>query len=98
MTDKMNEIRALEDKYGLVLFRMALTHLVDVGHQNLTDENVEECVQQIMVQGEADKAGGKITIMTPEFQCEVLHCAAELTQFSIWELFAYIQKYVVISD
>lgn len=94
---KMKEICSIENKYGLVLFRTGLSHLVDVGHRNLTDENVEESIQQIMAQGEEDKANGKIPIMTAEFQCEIVRCAAELAQFSIWTLFAYIKKYVEVS-
>lgn len=97
MKEDLKEIRNIENKYGLVLFRMGLSHLVDVGHRNLTDENVEESVQQIMAQGEEDKANGKIPVMTPEFQCEILRCAAELAQFSIWTLFAYIKKHVEVS-
>ena len=98
MDDEMKAIRTLEDKYGLVLFRMGLSHLVDVGHRNLTDENVGESMKQIIAQGEEDKANGAGSIMTPEFQCGIVRCAAELAGFSIWTLFAYIKKYVAVSD
>jgi hypothetical protein len=99
LTDKKDDIqniRNIENKYGLMLFRMGLTHLVDAGHRNFGDDEVEENIKQIMVQGEEDKANGKISIMTPEFQCEILRCAAELSLFSIWTLFAYIKEYVVV--
>jgi len=96
--EKMKEIRDIENKYGLVLFRMGLSHLVDVGHQNLTDENVEAGIEQIMAKEEDDKANGKISVMTPEFQCDIVRCAAELTKFSVWTLFAYIKKYVTVGD
>lgn len=98
ISNEMKEIRNIENKYGLVLFRMGLSHLVDVGHRNLTDENVEESVEQIMAQGEEDKASGKISVMTPEFQCEIVRCAAELARFSIWTLLAYIKKNVNVSN
>lgn len=98
ISNEMKEIRNIENKYGLVLFRMGLSHLVDVGHRNLTDENVRESVEQIMAQGEEDKANGKISVMTPEFQCEIVRCAAELARFSIWTLLAYIKKYVNVSN
>jgi competence transcription factor ComK len=94
MSEKMKEIRALENKYGLVLFRMGLTHLFDVGYKNFSDEVVADTIKVIMEKGVDDKASGKIPIMTPEFQCEILRCAAELTEFSIWTLFAYIKRYV----
>ena len=98
MNDKkdIQFITNIENKYGLVLFRMGLSHLVDMGHRNLTDENVEESIRQIMAQGEEDKTNGKIPIMTPEFLCEVLRCAAELSKFGIWTLFAYINEHVVV--
>ena len=93
-SDKLNEIRKIEDKYGLVLFRMGLTHLVDVGHRNFADDIVAENIKVIMAQGVEDKAAGKITVLTPEYQCEILYCAAALAQFTIWTLFAYIKKHV----
>ena len=101
MTDRtvdIQHIMNIENKYGLTLFRMGLTHLVDVGHRHLGDGEVEECITQIMAQGEKDRADGKIPVMTPEFQCEILRCSAELARFSPWTLFAYIKKHVVISE
>ena len=94
--DPIKKIRVVEDQYGLVLFRMGLTHLMDVGVRNLDEEAVEECIHQIMDKGEDDKAQGKISVMTPEFQCSIVRCAADLALFSIWDLFAYIKKYVAI--
>ena len=93
---QMKEIQALENKYGLVGFRTGLTHLVDVGHGNLDDEAVDNTIKEILEKGDADKADGKISIMTPEFQCEILRCSAELAKFSVWMLFAYIKKYVEV--
>lgn len=98
ITQRMNEIARLENKYGSLLFRMGLTQLVDVGVRHLTDDNVEASIRQIIAEGEINKANGVITVMTPEFQCEIVRCAAELAKFSIWNLFAYIKKYVPISN
>ena len=95
MKEQLNAIRKIEDKYGLVCFRMGLTHLVAVGYDNLTDDDViAENIKLIMARGEEEKASGKIAVMTPEFQCDILRCAAELATFSIWTLFAYIKKHV----
>jgi hypothetical protein len=98
MPSNMQEICAIEKKYGLALFRMALTHLVDVGTRHLTDENVNEAIKQITANDKADMANGVTAIMTAEFQCEIVRCAASLAKFDIWELFAYIKNYVPISD
>jgi len=98
MPSKTQDIKAIENKYGLVLFRMGLTHLIDVGLRHLTDEIVNENIKRIMAKGEEDEANGVVTIMTAEFQCEILRCAAELGRFSIWELIAYIKKHVDIAN
>jgi hypothetical protein len=98
MSSKKQEISAIENKYGPTLFRMGLSHLADVGIRHLTDENVNEAVKQIAANDEADKANGVVSIMTAEFQCEIVRCAAELATFSVWELFAYIKNHVTVSD
>jgi len=94
--EQIREITAIENKYGLIPFRMGLTHLVDVGFSNLTDENVEAAINKIVADAETDKANGVIQVMTPELQCELIRCAAELAKFSVWDIFAYIKENVVI--
>lgn len=81
-----------------MLFRMALTHLVDVGVRHLTAENVEESIVLIRAKDKAARAGGGVPIMTAEFQIELVRCAAELAKFSTWDLFRYIKEYVHISN
>jgi len=98
ITQRMNEIAGLENKYGSVLFRMGLTHLVDVGVRHLTDDNVEASIRQIIAEGEMNKASGAVAIMTTEFQCGIVSCASELAQVCIWDLFTYIKKYFPISN
>jgi len=98
MADNINAIRNLENEYGLALFRMALTYLVDVGVRNLSDEDVEDSIKQIVAEDEEIKANGDSPIMTAEFQSSIVRCAAELSKFSIWDLFLYIKKYVHISS
>lgn len=88
----------MEDKYGTVLFMMALTHLVDVGARNMTEQNVEEGIKRLMADDEANKCKGVVTFMTPEFQYEILRCAAELAKFNIGDLFLYIKKHVLITE
>ena len=92
---KMNEIRAIEDKYGLLLFGMALTYLIDVGMRNLTEENLNETIEQITAKAGEENAGAKI--ITPDFQCAIIQCAGELAKFSIWDLLRYIKKYITVN-
>lgn len=96
MTEDLKAIRALEDKYGLMLFRMALTHLVDVGVRYFSDGDIEQDISQIMAQGEADKTNGVHPVITPEFKCDIVRCAADFSKFSIWTLFEYIKKHVEV--
>ena len=76
MKERMEDIRNVENKYGLMLFGMGLSHLMDVGHRNLTDTFVEESIRQITAQGEADAINGVAPVMSPEFQCGIIRCAA----------------------
>ncbi len=42
----LNAIKSIEDKYGLILFRMGLTHLVDIGVRNFDEEAVQESIEE----------------------------------------------------
>ena len=96
--DNIKAIQSLENKYGFVLFRMALTHLVNVGVRHFTDEDVEESIKQIIVEDEQIKTTGGVPIMTVEFQSDIVHCAAELAKFSILDLFLYVKKHIHIDE
>ena len=90
---KYNEIRAIENKYGLMLFRCGLSHLVSCGAQLLQDEKeVEACKNKIKSET-PDNA-----IMTAGFQCEIINCAVELSKINIWDLFRYIKTDVEIDE
>lgn len=91
MNEKMQAIRSLDEKYGNVVFRMAIAHLFDVGARHLTDEYVGESLCQINSEHEATIANGKIAFMTPEFQHSILRCAAELSKHGVWDLFRYVK-------
>jgi len=95
---KTQEIRAIENKYGAPIFKMSLAYMVNVGIRHLTDENVKEAIKQITANDEAERAGGVGFRITGEFQCEIVRCAAELSKFSVWDLFAYIKNHVFIAD
>ena len=96
MTDNIKAIQDLENKYGILLFRMALTYLVDVGVHNLSEEDAEETIKQIIAKNEKDKANSGFLILAVDFQCKIIRCATELAKCSIWDLFYYIKYYVHI--
>ena len=78
------------------MFRMGLTHLMDVGMRNFDDENVASACEKIERDARIAGEQGRIQVMTPEFQCGIVRCAAELAMFSVWEILAYIKKHVII--
>lgn len=92
-SSKYCQIKAIEDKYGLMIFRCALYHLVSCGAQALqnTDE-VEECKRSI------SETTSKNSIMTVGFQCDIVDCAVELAGIETYDLFRYIQTDIVIDD
>lgn len=83
---KTNKIQAIENKYGMMLFRMAFTHLMNVGHQHMS--NPELLAESCKTIREKTKPN---SIMTADFQCSLMECAAELTQFSIDDLLRYVK-------
>ena len=92
---KMKEIMALESKYHHMAFSMAFLNLVGEGVNNFDDAYVKEGLKQILAEEEAEKAGGKKEIITPDFKREILLCSAELSKFSMLTLFAYIKKHFI---
>jgi len=93
---KMKEIRALENKYGYIIFRMAFTHVMDAGCSNFDDDSVEKGFKSILAEEEAQKASGERSFVTPDCKRKILSCSAELAKFSIMTLFAYIKEHFIV--
>ena len=68
------------------MFRMGISHLMDVGTRHLDKDLVEETCEAIM-QEDDSKA-----LMTNEFKCEIIRTAYELAQISHVDLLAYISR------
>lgn len=86
--ESKKKIDAIRNKAGEINFRMAISHLVDVGIRHLTEENVEETCKNIM-QEDDSKA-----IMTNSFKCDLVRTAYELAQVDHIDLLVYIQREV----
>lgn len=71
-----------------ILFRMAVSHLMDVGIRHLTDENITETCAEIM------KRDDSHWFMTNEYQCELIKTAGELAKINHIHLLNYISKEV----
>lgn len=88
------KFREIENRYFPLVFRMGITHLIDTGKKHFSDENVAEWIEQLEEQGKKDKENGIHRLMTVDFECEVVRCAAELSKLGIWDMLRYIVKYV----
>lgn len=70
-------------------FRMAISHLMDVGIRHLTEENIAETCREIQKENDAN------SFMTNAFKCELLRTAGELAKIDHIHLLVYIQREIV---
>ena len=81
-------INSIRRNYGEITFRMAISHLMDVGMKNLTPELVNEAKDEI-----AKKDDSK-AFVTNELLCDVVECAGELAKIDATYLLVYIGRNV----
>ena len=81
----LDNIRARHDE---MMFRMAISHLMDVGIRNLTEELCKQTCKAIMLQDDSH------SLMTNQFQCELIWLAHELSKIPHIDLIVYIQRYI----
>lgn len=72
--ESKKRIDAIRNQVNEVLFRMAISHLMDVGIRHLTEENVEETCKKLMQQDDSK------SFMTNGFQCSLVRTAYALAQ------------------
>ena len=81
-------INNLRRNYGEITFRMAISHLIDVGMRNLTPELVNEAKDEIMKQDD------RKMFVTNEVLCDIVECAGELAKINAIDLLVYIGRNV----
>ena len=81
-------INSIRRNYGGIIFRMAISHLMDVGMRNLTPELVNEAKDEIM------KKDDSKMFVTNELLCDVVECAGELAKIDATYLLVYIGRNV----
>ena len=69
-----------------IMFRMAISPLMDVGIRHLTEENITATCESIM-QEDDSKA-----IMSNEFKCELIRMAGDLANINHIHLLVYISR------
>lgn len=81
---QIEEIRNRDE----MLFRMAISHLVDVGIRNLTPKNVELVCIEMMTEDDSH------SLMTNQFKCDLVHVAGLLAEIDHIHLLKYISEEV----
>lgn len=85
--ESKNQIEAIRNK-DEIMFRMAISHLMDVGIRHLSEDNVTQCCEEIMKQDDSH------SFMTNEFQCDLVKMAGRLAKIDHLHLLNYISKEV----
>ena len=73
-------------RYNEVMFRMAISHLMDVGIRHLTEDDIENACKEIMQENDTNH------IMTNEFKCELIKIAGELAKINHIHLLVYVSR------
>ena len=71
------------------MFRMAISHLIDVGIRHLDEDNIEYTCKEIQ------KEDDRKSFMTNDFKCDLVRMAGELAKIEHIHLLVYIQREVV---
>ncbi len=85
---KENKIKLdnLRNRHDELMFRMAISHLMDVGIRHLTEENVKHTCEQIMKEDDSH------ALMTNHYRCDLVWLAYDLAQIPHLDLLVYIQR------
>lgn len=71
-----------------IMFRMAVSHLMDVGIRNLTEEAVKAICEEIKKEDDSN------SFMTNDFKCDLVQLAGELAKIDHVHLLVYISRHV----
>ena len=81
---KLDELRGRDE----ILFRMAISHLMDTGIRYFTEESVARTCAEITKQDDSH------SIMTNKFQCELVKTTAEIAKLDHIYVLTYIGREV----
>ena len=80
----LDKIRSKDE----VMFRMAISHLMDVGIRHLTEENILETCKRIY------KRDDSKAFMTNDYTCDLVMMSGEIAKVPHTDLLVYIQREV----
>lgn len=75
--------------YDEMMFRMAISHLIDVGTRHLDEENIERTCEEIQKEDDSK------SFMTNNFKCDLIRMAGEIAKIDHINLLIYIQREIV---
>lgn len=75
-------------RYDEMMFRMAISHLIDVGIRHLDEENIERTCKAIQKEDDSK------AFMTNNYKCDLIRMAGELAKIEHIHLLVYIQREV----
>ena len=80
----LDKIRSKDE----VMFRMAISHLMDVGIRHLTEENIAETCYEIRTRDDSKM------FMTNEYMCSLIMMAGDIAKVPHTDILVYIQREV----
>lgn len=81
---KIDKIRS----YDEMMFRMAISHLIDVGIRHLDEKNIEFTCKEIQKEDDSK------SFMTNNYKCDLVRMSGELAKIDHIYLLVYIQREV----
>lgn len=88
-TNKYSKLESILNEVSLPNFVMAVSHLMDVGYRNMTEENIKEATAEI------NKQDDKNAIMTNDFMIFILELAYKISQAgSSMDVVKFTSKYI----
>ena len=79
------ELKEIQKKYGENIFRLAITHLIYVGIEQFSKMDIDAICEK------ARHDTPNNSIMTGEFQADILRCAHAICKYSVDDLLRYIK-------
>ena len=80
----LDKIRSKDE----IMFRMAISHLMDVGIRHLTEENIAETCYEIRTRDDSKM------FMTNEYMCSLIMMAGDIAKVPHIDILVYIQREV----
>ena len=87
-TESKLKIDKIRNENHEIMFRMAISHLMDVGIRHLDEGNIEYTCNEIQKEDDSH------SFMTNNFKCELVRMAGELAKIEHTHLLVYIQREV----